>query len=361
MAVTTEFERQWLEMQEKYGSGIDSGEVKSLDDNEVDETISLPAVKFEEPYRKGGNNVFVGFRHVPMNTFLQVVTTIANSIKSTWEAWFGTTADTGPRKLWNDFWGSSDQDPNGVRKQWSDLHSQATADHTQASSDHTASVAATNEASNVNAQLSGYTFIITNRQGQSSSVDIGFEIYRTYATVAAMNADAANVPQGKFVVIATTSATDPDNAKMYCKNSQGGFTFLTDLDQASAEAWADWLNNKKPLIEQATSDANTAASNANAKAGAAQTAADTANTAASNANTQANRAKDYNDHPWEIGSDGYIWVWNETTHQMVRTNKVVIEWNDMTAEQRQAIIDAMLEDIVFASVQTCEDIVDELI
>lgn len=293
--------------------------------------------------------------------------TLSTGVRKIWNDWFSDTLSTGVRSRWNefwaivntswmDFWGTSESDPGGVRKQWSDLHSQATADHTQASSDHTASVAATNEASNVNAQLSGYTVIITNRQGQSSSVDIGFEIYRTYATVAAMNADAANVPQGKFVVIATTSATDPDNAKMYCKNSQGGFTFLTDLDQASAEAWADWLNNKKPLIEQATSDANTAASNANAKAGAAQTAADTANTAASNANTQANRAKGYSDHPWEIRQDGYIWVWNEATSQMTRTNKMIIDFDDLTPAQRQALIDS----IVMATVEESISAANEL-
>ena len=74
-------------------------------------------------------------------------------------------------------------------------------------------------AENLNATLVGFTVSITNRQGVTTSVDIGFEIYRTYASITAMNADAANVPQGKFVVIATTDPTDPDNAKMYCRNS----------------------------------------------------------------------------------------------------------------------------------------------
>ena len=104
-------------------------------------------------------------------------------------------------------------------------------------------------AENVNADLTGLVVTITDRYGVSRSVDIGFEMFRTYPSVAAMNADAPNVPQGKFVIIATQDPTSEDNAKMYCKNSQGSFTFLSDLDQASSSAFADWLDNYKPVIE----------------------------------------------------------------------------------------------------------------
>ena len=113
------------------------------------------------------------------------------------------------------------------------------------------------EAEQVDAEIEGTTVTVTNRNGVSKSVNIGFDMYRTYASVAAMNADASNVPQGKFVMIATTDPTDPDNAKLYVKNAQGTFTFLSDLDQASAEAWADWLENMKPQIEAAISTADT--------------------------------------------------------------------------------------------------------
>ena len=245
-------------------------------------------------------------------------------------------------------------------------------DHTRAESDHTASVTATNEASNVNAQLAGMTVTITNRQGQSTSVNIGFEIYRTYGSIAAMNADAANVPAGKFVMIATTDPTSTENAQLYARNSSAAtsanpFTFLSDLDQASSSAWADWLNNMKPLIEadhqQAGTDHQTAVSDHSTASSDHSTATDdhTASvTATSAANTEAERAKDYNDHPWEIRNDGYIWVWDEDTEQMVQTNKMIVSWNDLTAAQQQAIIDAMVQDIMFASVATCESIIDEL-
>lgn len=143
-----------------------------------------------------------------------------------------------------------------AKAEWDNTYKpQMDADHTRAEADHTASVTATTEANRVNATLVGFTVTITDRNGVSRSQDIGFEMYRTYPSVAAMNADAANVPQGKFVIIATEDATSADNAKMYCKNSQGGFTFLCDLDQASSSAWADWLNNMKPLIEAAIAQA----------------------------------------------------------------------------------------------------------
>lgn len=124
-----------------------------------------------------------------------------------------------------------------------------------ANSATSAAQAATTGAEKVNAVLTGSTVTITNRNGISTSVNIGFEIYTTYTSVAAMNADAANVPSGKFVIIATNDPTDPDNAKLYAKNSQGSFTFLSDLDQASSAAWADWLENLKPQIEGAIATA----------------------------------------------------------------------------------------------------------
>lgn len=58
-----------------------------------------------------------------------------------------------------------------------------------------------------------------------------FSIYKTYASVAEMNADAANVPEGEFVMIASTTQ-DPDNAKLYVKNGEGTFTYLSDLSGA---------------------------------------------------------------------------------------------------------------------------------
>ena len=60
-----------------------------------------------------------------------------------------------------------------------------------------------------------------------------FRIYKTYASIAAMNADAGNVPDGEFVMIASTES-DPDNAKLYVRTTDGeaDFTFVSDLSGA---------------------------------------------------------------------------------------------------------------------------------
>ena len=68
-------------------------------------------------------------------------------------------------------------------------------------------------------------------QGPKGDTGEGFSIYKTYASVAAMNADANNVAAGKFVLIASNTQ-DPDNSKLYVKNSEGTFTFETDMSGA---------------------------------------------------------------------------------------------------------------------------------
>ena len=68
---------------------------------------------------------------------------------------------------------------------------------------------------------------ITGPQGPAGE---GFAIYKTYASVEAMEADVANVEEGKFVMISSTEE-DPDNAKLYVK-AESGFNFVTDLSGA---------------------------------------------------------------------------------------------------------------------------------
>lgn len=68
---------------------------------------------------------------------------------------------------------------------------------------------------------------ITGPQGETGKA---FSIYKTYPTIEAMNADAANVPEGSFVLIASTE-DDPDNAKLYVKATDA-FSYLTDMSGA---------------------------------------------------------------------------------------------------------------------------------
>ena len=85
-----------------------------------------------------------------------------------------------------------------------------------------------------------YTFVApkgatgnTGATGATGAPGKDFRIYKTYASVAAMNADASNVPDGEFVMIASTES-DPDNAKLYVRTTDGeaDFTFVSDLSGA---------------------------------------------------------------------------------------------------------------------------------
>ena len=67
-------------------------------------------------------------------------------------------------------------------------------------------------------------------QGIQGPAGESFSIYKTYSSIAAMEADAANVPEGKFVIIAST-IEDEDNAKLYVKGNTN-FIFLTDMSGA---------------------------------------------------------------------------------------------------------------------------------
>src|SRR5690606_26598864 len=57
-----------------------------------------------------------------------------------------------------------------------------------------------------------------------------FTIYKSYQSITEMEADMANVPDGKFVVIASHEE-DPDNAKLYLRG-EADFVFITDLSGA---------------------------------------------------------------------------------------------------------------------------------
>ena len=70
----------------------------------------------------------------------------------------------------------------------------------------------------------------TGPQGVKGDTGEGFNVFRTYESVEAMNADLANVPVGKFVMI-TSDVEDPDNAKLYVR-AENAFNFVTDMSGA---------------------------------------------------------------------------------------------------------------------------------
>ena len=420
------FEEQWLECQDKYGKNIEAGDMQVLGLNQIDETVSLPAVKFTGPYDPSGSNVFESYVHVPMATFKKRIDDLSDEVSE-------ATSDLETLK-------------GDTEEARDDANAAASRADTAADG-----------AENVNATMVGMTVTITNRDGISHSENIGFEITEdhVYPSYNAMLADAANVLPGKFCIIATTDPTQEDNAKLYTRNSSPAtsakpFTFLSDLDQASSAAFADWLNNYKPVIEadhqqavldhqtsttdhgqylsdtqragqdhqtsttdhqqylsdtqragqdhetstidhgqylsdtqragqdhqtsttdhqqyqsdtqRAGQDHQTSTTDHGQYLSDTQRASDDhdqavrdhdASVQATNAaNTEANRAKGYNDNPWEIGDDGYIYVWDETTQAMVQTNKMIIDFSDLTPEQQAAMVQEFLSHLTFDETPT---------
>ena len=91
--------------------------------------------------------------------------------------------------------------------------------------------------------------------GETGPAGAPFTIYRTYSTIALMEADFANVPDGSFVAI-QSNVEDPDNAKLYLRGNSrnsslsstecparptlyGGF-YVADL--LADNAWATEVN-----------------------------------------------------------------------------------------------------------------------
>jgi hypothetical protein len=80
MAVSEEFREQWLECQDEYGKNIEDGDMPVIGIDEVDETISLPAVRFTAPFDPSGENVFSGYVHVPMTTFKRKIDNLEGGV-----------------------------------------------------------------------------------------------------------------------------------------------------------------------------------------------------------------------------------------------------------------------------------------
>ena len=295
MAYTEQEKDKWVEIAQDTGVSIESG-VPTLKLSELDNSVSIPGVKFTYiEYDSSGNATGFGkpetFAQMPLGTI-------------------------------------------GIKTE----AAQNAANNANAAA--TRANAASDGAETVNATLVGMTVTVTDRSGQSTSVNIGFEITpdHVYSSRAEMMADAANVDAGKFCMIATTDPTSTDNATLWSRNtepatSETPFTFLSDLDQAATHVWDDWNQNLRQSIVNATNDAIAAATNANSKAALADAAA-------TNANTEAANAKSIYDtvRGWFEGNDGFkstseSWlaniqsVWNDWFSDSLSTGVRKL-WND---------------------------------
>ena len=265
--MTEEEKALWLEGAETFGDAIENRSlVPVMADGEIDVTVSFPAVKYDKDPSSSGAKP-EGFRQVYFKTFWDKISTATSGL------------DT--------------------------LKQETIVAKDNAIAATTAAETATADAEKVNAEVNGLTISITNRRGQATSVNVGFDFYNSYASVAAMNADAANIPLGKLVSIATSDPTSAENARIYQKRSDGQMVYIADLDQASAEAWAEWLENEKPAIEAAIAQAASDHTRANTD----HTTATSDHTTAQSDHTQAGT-----DHQ-QYSTDHQTFLTNEATRQ----------------------------------------------
>lgn len=82
----------------------------------------------------------------------------------------------------------------------------------------------------------GSTKTFTVKNGKAGTP---FEIYKTYASISAMNADFDNVPLMKMVCI-SSNTQDPDNGKLYVRGEEQ-FEFITDMSGAQGIQGPDGL------------------------------------------------------------------------------------------------------------------------
>ena len=396
MAVTEDFRNDVIEVLDSLTNALEnqSGQNATpiMPEDEIDETVSMPAVKFSDNPLVNNRATPVGYRQVPVATFFNRIDTLAQHV---------------------------DDAASGVEE----LKQETAAARDGANQAAERADQATTAATKVNADLNGMTVTITDRQGVSKSVNIGFEILQehVYPSIAAMNADAANVRAGQFCMIATTDPTSPDNAQLWSRNSSEAtsekpFTFLSDLDQASSAAFADWLANYKPVIEadhtRAENDHQTASSDHGTAEADHERAGEDHQTASSDhgtaeadheragedhqtalsdhgqAQTDHTRADEesgralsdheragedhqtaFSDHtraddiyahqpyvadgtPQKPGDAGYYYSWDYAAQQYVRGAKLSLDWESMTEEQRDALAQYVLSQIAFDAVPT---------
>lgn len=90
-------------------------------------------------------------------------------------------------------------------------------------------------------------------KGDKGDSGAPFSIYKTYPSIADMTLDLANVPEGSFVVIASTIDQE-ENAQLYVKGD-GVFTFIVDmsgLDGIKGDKGEDGADGVTPTVSIGT-------------------------------------------------------------------------------------------------------------
>ena len=127
-------------------------------------------------------------------------------------------------------------------------------------------------------------------------------------------------------------------------------------------------NTKAALADEKATLANAAAALANEKATLADQKATLAQTQADYAKQQGDRAKETADYPDQIRSDGYVWTYDpddasagdDGYRRTAYKVDAALDFDALTPEQYQSLIDNIQAGMVFATAATCESIIDEL-
>jgi hypothetical protein len=178
-------------------------------------------------------------------------------------------------------------------------------------------------------------------------------------------------PKGAYSASATYTLLDcvlynHDSWVCTAKNQAGEPIEITGQAPADGSQYKPALtdggradNSEVQTAEQKGNSVEVQGNNAATKAQYAETQGDYAK-------AQGDYAKEWNDHPPYIG-DGrngdkdywYLWV----NHEYVKSSYAKgddIDWNTMTPEEYQRLVENVKQDLVFATDITCETIIDEL-
>lgn len=134
-----------------------------------------------------------------------------------------------------------------------------------------------------------------------------------------------------------------------------------DEKAALANTAAGNADEKAALAEAKAALANTAAGNAEAKASLADEKAGLAQQQANYAKEQGDRAKQQADYPDQIRSDGYVWTYDpddasageDGYKRTAYKVDAALNFDALTPEQYQSLIDNIKADMVFATEETC--------
>lgn len=250
MAVSDEFREQWLECQDEYGKNIEDGDMPVIGIDEVDETISLPAVRFTAPFNPSGDNVFSGYAHVPMKTFKKKIDDLAAEVS---EALSGlpdvqeviedaneAIADANAAAEAANNTNAAVQQAEQQRVQAEQQREQtfatmqsenATAvEVAQETAHHPSYADAEGWIYEYNLRTHAYDKTEKNMRGRNFTVD------KVFSSVAEMMAyDGDKLVEGYFFMVNTGSTEDEDTAKLYIVQTVNGQltpVFLVDMSGA---------------------------------------------------------------------------------------------------------------------------------